>query len=84
MSIQIAGGLKEDGIIVGNAYDKYGSRNPIVKGMMHGFTASLSDFVAQANPATIHEVGCGEGYFAIIIKNTFLYFTISMLLFSSK
>ena len=62
MSIQIAGGLKEDGIIVGNAFDKYGSRNPIVKWMMNGFTASLSDFVAQANPATIHEVGCGEGY----------------------
>lgn len=62
MSIQIAGGLKEDGIIVGNAFDKYGSRNPIVKWMMNGFTASLSEFVAQANPKTIHEVGCGEGY----------------------
>jgi len=62
MSIQIAGGLKEDGVVIGNAFDKYGSRNPIVKWMMSGFRSSLSHLVAQAGPRTIHEIGCGEGY----------------------
>jgi 2-polyprenyl-3-methyl-5-hydroxy-6-metoxy-1,4-benzoquinol methylase len=62
MSIQIAGGRKEDGIVIGNAFDKYGSRNPIVKWMMNGFHSALSDLVTKARPKTIHEIGCGEGY----------------------
>lgn len=62
MSIQIAGGRKEKGIVIGNAFDKYGSRNPIVKWMMSGFHSALSDLVAKAGPQTIHEIGCGEGY----------------------
>jgi len=60
--MKIAGGLTEDGIVVGNAYDKYQSRNPVVRRIMQGFESALSGFVAQVNPASIHEVGCGEGY----------------------
>jgi 2-polyprenyl-3-methyl-5-hydroxy-6-metoxy-1,4-benzoquinol methylase len=62
MRIQIAGGLKEDGIVIGNAFDKYGSRNPIVKWMMNGFHSTLNDLVVKAGPKSIQEVGCGEGY----------------------
>ena len=62
MSIQIAGGRKEDGIVIGNAFDKYGSLKPIVKWMMRGFHSALSEFVSKAAPKTIHEIGCGEGY----------------------
>lgn len=65
MSIQVAGGVSEDGIIIGNTFDKYGSRNPIVKWMMNGFEGALSEFVAKASPNTIHEVGCGEGYWVL-------------------
>jgi len=54
--------MAEDGVVVGNTYDKYGSRNPIVRRIMAGFTDSLSSLVAKANPKSIHEVGCGEGY----------------------
>lgn len=61
MSIRIAGGRQENGIVIGNAYDKYGSRNPIVKWMMKGFETSLDDLVAKAAASSIHEVGCGEG-----------------------
>ena len=64
-SIKIAGGLKEDGIVVGNAYDKYGSKNPIVRWMMNGFDSSLSQCVTQASPGTIHELGCGEGHWVL-------------------
>lgn len=62
MSIRISSGAKQDGIVVGNAFDKYSSRNPIVRWLMHGFDSALSDLVKRAVPATIHEIGCGEGY----------------------
>lgn len=65
MSVKISGGAKENGIVVGNTYDKYGSRNPIVKWMMKGFESSLSDLVVKAAPRSIHEVGCGEGYWVL-------------------
>lgn len=65
MNIKIAGGATEDGVVIGNAYDKYGSSNPIVKWMMNGFESSLSELVAKASPSSIHEVGCGEGYWVL-------------------
>jgi len=65
MSIRISKGDTEDGIVVGNAYDKYGSRNPIVRWMMGGFDDALSTFVRKAAPTSIHEVGCGEGYWVM-------------------
>jgi 2-polyprenyl-3-methyl-5-hydroxy-6-metoxy-1,4-benzoquinol methylase len=65
VSIKISGGVREDGVVVGNSYDKYGSRNPIVKWMMRGFESALSDFVHEASPLSIHEVGCGEGYWVL-------------------
>ena len=65
MSIKISGGTKENGIVVGNAYDKYGSKNLLVKWIMNGFESSLSDFVAKASPQSIHEIGCGEGYWVL-------------------
>lgn len=62
MSIKVAGGSQENGIVIGNTYDKYNSKNPIVKWMMNGFHNALSDLVAKAQPLNIHEIGCGEGY----------------------
>ena len=63
--MQVAGGLKENGIVIGNTYNKYGSSNPIVQRIMEGFDSSLSSLVAQTNPSSIHEVGCGEGYWVV-------------------
>jgi len=60
--MKIAGGIAEDGVVIGNTYDKYGSKNPIVRRIMAGFSGALSSLVAQAKPSSIHEVGCGEGY----------------------
>lgn len=65
MSVKLSGGAKENGIVVGNAYDKYGSRNPIVKWMMGRFESALSELVAKASPTAIHEIGCGEGYWVL-------------------
>lgn len=63
--MKIASGTREDGIVVGNAYDKYGSRNLIVRKIMKGFDCSLTDLINKAAPRSIHEVGCGEGYWVL-------------------
>ncbi|AST69914.1 MULTISPECIES: bifunctional 2-polyprenyl-6-hydroxyphenol methylase/3-demethylubiquinol 3-O-methyltransferase UbiG [Kosakonia] len=61
-NFNVAGGQKEDGIVFGNTFDKYGSKNPVVKWMMNGFDQALSSFVGKARPTNIHEIGCGEGF----------------------
>lgn len=60
--MKVAGGMRDDGIIVGNAYNKYGSKSPFVRRIMKGFADALSSLVIKAAPKNIHEVGCGEGY----------------------
>lgn len=62
MTIKVAGGQAEDGIVIGNTYDKYGTSNPIARWLVNGFDTTLSGLVAKIAPASIHEVGCGEGY----------------------
>jgi len=57
--------MEEAGVRVGNVYDKYGSRNPIVRRLMSGYERSLVRLVGSASPRTIHEVGCGEGYWTL-------------------
>jgi SAM-dependent methyltransferase len=61
----IAGGATEDGVVIGNVYDKYGSRNPVVNRLMRGFESALSEFVAASAPQSIHEIGCGEGHWVL-------------------
>jgi len=63
--VKISGGLEEGGIVVGNAYDKYGSKNPVVRWIMSGFDNSLTELVREVAPNTIHEVGCGEGFWVM-------------------
>jgi 2-polyprenyl-3-methyl-5-hydroxy-6-metoxy-1,4-benzoquinol methylase len=63
--LRITGGTTERGVVVGNAYDKYGSRNPLVRAIMRGFENALAELVARAAPSSIHEVGCGEGYWVL-------------------
>ncbi|TPJ55200.1 MULTISPECIES: class I SAM-dependent methyltransferase [unclassified Mesorhizobium] len=63
--MKVAGGQAEDGIVIGNTYDKYGTRNLIARRMVAGFDGALSGLVAKVSPTTIHEVGCGEGYWVM-------------------
>jgi 2-polyprenyl-3-methyl-5-hydroxy-6-metoxy-1,4-benzoquinol methylase len=63
--MKISGGLEEDGVVIGNTYDKYSSSNPLVRRIMRGFECSLSDLVAKSDPSSIHEIGCGEGYWTL-------------------
>jgi 2-polyprenyl-3-methyl-5-hydroxy-6-metoxy-1,4-benzoquinol methylase len=50
-----------EGIVTGNTYDKYGSTNPVVRRLMSAFERTLDELFAQADPASLLDVGCGEG-----------------------
>ena len=45
----------------GNTYDKYGSTNPVVRRLMHAFEGALAELFERAAPASVLDVGCGEG-----------------------
>ena len=45
----------------GNTYDKYGSRNPVVRRLMAGFESTLDELWDRAAPDSALDVGCGEG-----------------------
>ncbi|MGA2010600.1 MAG: class I SAM-dependent methyltransferase [Solirubrobacteraceae bacterium] len=45
----------------GNTFDKYGSTNPAVRRLMTGFERTLGELLSQADPASLLDVGCGEG-----------------------
>jgi SAM-dependent methyltransferase len=49
----------------GNVYDKYGTRNPVARRLMAGFTSDLDALVDRTGARDGHEVGCGEGELAI-------------------
>ena len=63
--MKIAPGFSEQAAVAGNTYDKYSSGNPLVKLIMRGFTSSLERIVNDINPSSIHDVGCGEGYWSL-------------------
>ena len=50
-----------DGVVTGNTYDKYNSRNPVARLLMRGFERDLDDLFASAAPESLLDVGCGEG-----------------------
>jgi 2-polyprenyl-3-methyl-5-hydroxy-6-metoxy-1,4-benzoquinol methylase len=54
-------GAVAETVPTGNTYDKYGSTNPVVRRLMQGFEATLSELFARAAPASVLDVGCGEG-----------------------
>jgi 2-polyprenyl-3-methyl-5-hydroxy-6-metoxy-1,4-benzoquinol methylase len=53
--------VDREGTVTGNTYDKYGSKNPVVKRLMAGFESALDDLFTRAAPSSILDVGCGEG-----------------------
>lgn len=55
-------------IITGNFYDKYNSKNFIIKILMKGFYNSISQFILTTKAKEIHEVGCGEGHLTSFIQ----------------
>jgi len=57
------GPLVDEGVVVGNVFDKRGSAHPVVRRLMAGFDRGLDALIASAGPAgSVLEVGCGEGH----------------------
>jgi ubiquinone/menaquinone biosynthesis C-methylase UbiE len=57
-------GSADAGNVVGNVYDKYGTRNPIARRLMQGFLDAVTELYRVAEPTSVLEVGCGEGELA--------------------
>ena len=55
----------------GNTYDKYRSRNPIERRLMKGFFAALSEALPCEHPATVLEVGVGEGEISAKLRSLY-------------
>jgi len=53
---------------IGNHYDKYASKNPIARKMMDGFMRALDAALPSGTPATVFELGMGEGEIAERIR----------------
>jgi len=53
--------VSKDGVVTGNTYDKYGSSNPVVRRLMGAFERTLDELFTLASPASVLDVGCGEG-----------------------
>jgi SAM-dependent methyltransferase len=49
----------------GNYYDKYGSRNPVVRRLMDGYFQTFDRLAARTGARVAHEIGCGEGHLSI-------------------
>lgn len=63
--------IVEDGVIAGNYYDKYATKNPIARYLMDGFLESVSTLVGSVRADTVHEVGCGEGNLSIFLAKRY-------------
>ena len=61
----MSGGVTAAEVPTGNTFDKYGSSNPVVRRLMAAFHAHLDDLFGLAAPASVLDVGCGEGVLTV-------------------
>jgi 2-polyprenyl-3-methyl-5-hydroxy-6-metoxy-1,4-benzoquinol methylase len=50
-----------EGTVTGNSFDKYGSTNPVFRRILAKFERSLGELFESVDPASVLDVGCGEG-----------------------
>lgn len=60
----------EGGVVVGNTYDKYGTRNPLARMMVRSFLGTFDALVKRAGASSVLEVGCGEGELSLRMART--------------
>lgn len=62
---------QQDGVVIGNVEDKANLNNPIARWFVDGFDSKLFELIEKSSPASIHEVGCGEGRLTSAISNKY-------------
>ena len=60
-----------ESVPTGNTYDKYASANPIERRLMATFLAQLHRALPEEAPATVLEVGLGEGEVALRVRQRY-------------
>lgn len=60
----------ENGTVVGTASNKYETRNPIARAAIAQLLNTIAKLVADCNPSSILEVGCGEGKVTRLLLET--------------
>lgn len=53
--------------VAGNYYDKFGSKNPVVRAMMNGFKSTLLGLLQEIEYQSMLEIGCGEGHIQALL-----------------
>lgn len=53
------------GNVVGNAYDKYGTRHPVERAIVGRFLKTITALYTRSAATSVLEVGCGEGHLAM-------------------
>ena len=61
----------EDGIVTGNVTNKEDLKNPISRWLVKGFDEAVMSLFSQANPGSVHEIGCGEGRLCRLIAKEY-------------
>jgi 2-polyprenyl-3-methyl-5-hydroxy-6-metoxy-1,4-benzoquinol methylase len=51
--------------VSGNYYNKYESKNPVVRVLMRGFLSVFDELVGLTDARDVLEVGCGEGHLSL-------------------
>ena len=57
----------ENGIVAGNVYEKYNTRNPVARCLVARFLRDVRELVLSVEAPDIHEVGCGEGQLSLFL-----------------
>lgn len=53
--------VTENGIVIGNTFNKYKATNPLHRKLMAGFLGAFDSLIAETDAREVHEIGCGEG-----------------------
>lgn len=62
--------IVDDGVVAGTG-DKYQTRNPLSRYLIHQFDGQIAALIRKIAPKKVLEIGCGEGYTTqLILENS--------------
>ena len=58
----------ENGVIAGNLYGKYSTKNPVARLLLTRFLRDVRELALSVDGTDIHDVGCGEGHLSLFLS----------------